>query len=113
MPGGGCVIDGPGIRELKLWDAAGIEGVFDDVAAFAAACRFRDCAHEEEPGCAVRVAVEDGRLDPERLESLHKLEAEARAAEARKGGAAALEEKRRWRAISREIRRFQRARGRE
>ncbi len=113
VPDGGCVIDGPGIRELKLWDAAGIEGVFDDITAIAAGCRFRDCVHEGEPGCAVRAAVEDGRLDPERLESLRKLEAEARAAEARRGGAAALEEKRRWRAISLEIRRFYRDRRRE
>jgi ribosome biogenesis GTPase len=113
LPGGGAVIDGPGIRELKLWDAAGIEEVFDDVAAVAAGCRFRDCAHEDEPGCAVRAAVEEGRLDPARLESLAKLEAEARSAERRRGGAAAREEKRRWRAVSREIRRLNRDRGRE
>ncbi len=113
LPSGGAVIDGPGIRELKLWDPGGIEGVFEDVAAIAEGCRFRDCAHEDEPGCAVRAAVEAGRLDPARLESLHKLEAEARAAGARKGGAAAREEKQRWRVISKEIRRFNRNRGRE
>jgi ribosome biogenesis GTPase len=113
LPGGGAVIDGPGIRELKLWDADGIEEVFEEVAAIAARCRFRDCAHEDEPGCAVRAAVEEGRIDPVRLESLQKLEAEARAAEARKGGAAARAEKQRWRAVSREIRRFYRNRGRE
>jgi ribosome biogenesis GTPase len=111
VPGGGAVIDGPGVRELKLWDPAGIEGVFEDVSAIAAGCRFRDCAHEDEPGCAVRAAVEEGRLDPARLESLRKLEAEARAAELRRGGAARAE-KQRWRAVSREIRRFYRDRGR-
>jgi ribosome biogenesis GTPase len=113
VPGGGAVIDGPGIRELKLWDPAGIEGVFEDVVAIAEGCRFRDCAHEDEPGCAVRAAVEEGRLDPARLESLRKLEAEARSAELRKGGAAARAEKQRWRAVSREIRRFYKDRGRE
>jgi ribosome biogenesis GTPase len=107
------VIDGPGIRELKLWNASGIDEVFDDVAALAAGCRFRDCRHEDEPGCAVREAVEAGSLDPERLESLRKLAAEARAAEARRGGAEARAEKQRWRSISREIRRFYRDRGRE
>ncbi|HET8539065.1 MAG TPA: ribosome small subunit-dependent GTPase A [Anaeromyxobacter sp.] len=113
LPGGGSVIDGPGIRELKLWDAAGIAEVFEEVAALAAACRFRDCRHGGEPGCAVREAVEEGRLDPERLESYLDLEAEARNAEARRSGAHARAEKQRWRAISREIRRFYRRRGDE
>jgi ribosome biogenesis GTPase len=113
LPGGGAVIDGPGIRELKLWDPDGLEGAFEDVAALAAGCRFRDCAHEDEPGCAVRAAVEEGRLDPERFGSLKKLEAEARAAEARRGGAEARAEKQRWRAVSKEIRRLYKHRGRE
>jgi ribosome biogenesis GTPase len=112
LESGGAVIDGPGIRELKLWDASGLDGVFDDVAALAAGCRFRDCRHVDEPGCAVREAVEEGRLDPERLESYLKLDAEARSAEARRGGAARAE-KARWRAVSKEIRRFVRDRGGE
>jgi ribosome biogenesis GTPase len=112
LPGGGAVIDGPGIRELKLWDPEGIEGAFEDVARLAAGCRFRDCAHEDEPGCAVLAAVEEGRLDPDRLDSLQKLQAEARAAEARRGGAEARAEKQRWRAVSKEIRRFYKGPGR-
>jgi ribosome biogenesis GTPase len=112
LPGGGAVIDGPGIRELRLWDGAGMAGAFQDVAALAAACRFSDCAHEDEPGCAVRAAVDDGRLDPDRLESLHKLAREVRAHEARLGGAAARAEKQRWRTIHKELRRFQKDRGR-
>jgi len=106
LPGGGAVIDGPGIRELKLWDSAGIAEVFDDVAALSAACRFRDCGHEDEPGCAVRQAVEEGRLEPERLESFLKLGAEARNAEARRSGEHARAEKQRWRSITRGLRRF-------
>lgn len=113
VPGGGAVIDGPGIRELKLWDPAGIEEVFEDVAAIAEGCRFRDCEHEDEPGCAVQAAVVDGSLDPARLESLRKLEAEARAAELRKGGADARVERQRWRAVARERRRLRRDRERE
>jgi ribosome biogenesis GTPase len=115
LPGGGAVIDGPGIRELKLWDPEGLEGAFEDVAALAAACRFSDCAHEDEPGCAVREAVEDGRLDPDRLESLKKLQAETRAAEARKAGAEARADagKRHWRAVTKELKRFYKDRGRE
>lgn len=113
LPGGGAVIDGPGIRELKLWDPEGLEGSFEDVAALAAACRFRDCAHEDEPGCAVREAVEEGRLDPDRLESLLKLRAEVRAAAARNAGPDASDGKARWRAVSKERRRLDRDRGRE
>lgn len=113
LEGGGAVIDGPGVRELKLWGAPGLGEVFDDVAALAAACRFRDCRHADEPGCAVRAAAGEGRLDPERLESFMKLGAEVRAAEARRGGAEARAEKQRWRAVSKELRRFNRDRERE
>lgn len=102
LPGGGAVVDGPGIRELKLWDPDGIEAAFDDVAAVAAACRFRDCRHEGEPGCAVRAATEEGALDPDRLESWRKLEAEARAAEARRTGA----DRQRGKVLSRAIKRY-------
>ncbi len=113
LASGGAVIDGPGIRELKLWDSAGIAEVFDDVSSLAAACRFGDCRHQDEPGCAVRQAVEEGRLEPERLESFLKLEAEARNAEARRSGEHARAEKQRWRSITRELRRFSRNRGDE
>jgi ribosome biogenesis GTPase len=112
LPGAGALIDGPGIRELKLWGGEGLDAAFEDVAAVAQGCRFRDCSHEDEPGCAVRAAVEAGALDPARLASLKKLEAELRAAEARRGGAAAQAEKQRWRSIAREIRRLYRDRGR-
>ena len=110
LEGGGAVIDGPGIRELKLWDPQALEGAFEDVAAVAAACRFRDCRHADEPGCAVRVAVEEGRLDPDRLHSLRKLEAEARGTAARRTAQphATPDSKARWRAIARERRRLRR-----
>jgi ribosome biogenesis GTPase len=77
LPGGGLVLDTPGMRELALWDAAGgVEDTFTDVADLAAACRFADCAHEREPGCAVQAALADGSLAEERLESYRKLQRE-------------------------------------
>ncbi len=73
-PGGACIIDTPGLRTLRLDGEAGaLEGVFDDIARHALQCRFRDCRHEDEPGCAVRAAV-----PAERLRSFHKLLREAR-----------------------------------
>jgi ribosome biogenesis GTPase len=100
LPGGGLLLDGPGIRELKLWDGEGIAPAFGDVGAIAGGCRFRDCRHQGEPGCAVAAAVEAGALPAARLETLHKLEREARALAARRSGPEAQAEKRRWKAIS-------------
>jgi ribosome biogenesis GTPase len=72
--GGGWLIDTPGMRALRLADVAeGIEAVFDDIAALAEGCRFADCGHEGEPGCAVRAAIEAGALDAGRLERWRKL----------------------------------------
>ena len=74
LPGGACVIDTPGLRTLRLdGEEDGIAAMFDDIAALAGSCRFRDCAHEDEPGCAVR----DG-IAPDRLRNFHKLLREAR-----------------------------------
>ncbi len=84
VPGGGAVIDTPGTRELGLW--AGEEAVaaaFADIEALAAGCRFGDCTHAGEPGCAVREAVADGRLQPARLDGFHGLAREVRALELR------------------------------
>lgn len=108
LPGGGALLDGPGLRELALWDEAGLEAAFGDVAALAARCRFRDCRHEEEPGCAVRAAVESGGLDPGRLEGLHELSREAEAHAMRRDAGAAAAERRRWKAIHKEVRRGRR-----
>ncbi len=74
LPAGGVLIDTPGMRELALSEAGhGLLSAFDDVDQLAQACEFRDCRHGPEPGCAVRRAVEEGRLAAERLESYHKL----------------------------------------
>jgi ribosome biogenesis GTPase len=77
MPAGGWLLDTPGMRELQLAEAeGGIRHVFAEIAEVAGACRFQDCRHESEPGCAVREAVEAGRLDPDRLRRYRKLAAE-------------------------------------
>ena len=105
LPGGGCLIDGPGIRELQLWTGDdGLEAAFADVAALAAGCRFRDCRHAGEPGCAVATAVADGRVAAERVASFHKLRREIASLAARQDGLARQEERRRWRAIHKSMR---------
>lgn len=77
---GALVIDTPGIREIEPWDAApGVDEIFDDVRVLAEACRFRDCSHNKEPGCAVRAAAEEGSLAQDRYNAFLKLHAEARA----------------------------------
>lgn len=74
---GGLLLDTPGMRELQLTDVqAGLEEVFSDITEFAQSCRFRDCSHDAEPGCAVRVAMETGELDEKRLNRWKKLVAE-------------------------------------
>jgi ribosome biogenesis GTPase len=74
LPGGACLIDTPGLREIKLTGDEQLKDAgFDDIDALAAGCRFRDCRHEMEPGCKVREALEAGAIDPARLASWHKL----------------------------------------
>jgi ribosome biogenesis GTPase len=97
LPGGALLIDTPGMRELQPWAGeSAVAAAFDDITSLAEGCRFTDCAHGGEPGCAVRAAVESGRLDPDRLENFNRLGREA-AYEIRKHDkAAAAEHKRRW-----------------
>ena len=77
LEAGGWLIDTPGMRELQLADAGdGVDDVFGDIVELGRACRFGDCLHASEPGCAVLAAVEDGTLDAERLKRYRKLHAE-------------------------------------
>jgi ribosome biogenesis GTPase len=77
LPGGGILIDTPGMRELQLWESADpASAAFTDIAALADECRFRDCRHISEPGCAVIAAAASGALSPARLESFRKLQDE-------------------------------------
>jgi ribosome biogenesis GTPase len=104
LPGGGLVIDSPGIRELQLWDvgAAALEATFADVEELAGDCRFADCTHAHEPGCAVLEAVETGDLPHERLHSWRKLQRELHAIAIRHDARARKEEVRKWKLRSRE-----------
>jgi ribosome biogenesis GTPase len=83
LEAGGIILDTPGIRELQLWDAD-LEQTFADVDEIAANCRFSDCNHDQEPGCAIRAALEDGSLPAERWQSYVKLQRELLAVEARR-----------------------------
>ncbi len=112
LPGGGLVVDTPGMRELQLWDAEeGLHDTFEDVEAVATGCRFSDCAHKTEPGCAVQAALADGRLAPERWESYLKLEAELEHLTRKLDKRAQAEYKRRWRALAAEGRANMRLKG--
>ncbi|HTM05198.1 MAG TPA: ribosome small subunit-dependent GTPase A [Vicinamibacterales bacterium] len=98
LPGGGLLIDTPGMRELQLWEAPdGIRETFDDIEALAAGCRFTDCRHRDEPGCAVKQAVEAGDLPASRLESYHRLQDELAFLARQQDERALIEEKRRGR----------------
>jgi ribosome biogenesis GTPase len=97
LPGGGALIDTPGMRELQLWAGEdAVDRAFDEIARLAAECRFRDCAHTGEQGCAVQSALADGALAPERWESYRKLRGEAQRHEALADPLLAQERKRKW-----------------
>jgi ribosome biogenesis GTPase len=104
LPGGGLLVDTPGIRSLEVAGADdGVDVVFDDIADLATACRFRDCRHTTEPGCAVRGAVDDGVLSEDRLASHRKLERELAHAERKGDPRAQAEERKRWKSIHKSV----------
>jgi ribosome biogenesis GTPase len=101
LPGGGILIDTPGMRELGLTeDEGGIAAEFSELTELAAGCRFRDCRHAGEPGCAVAAAIDDGALAADRLAAFHKLEREVEAAERRQDPVLAAQRRQRRRSIS-------------
>lgn len=104
-PSGALLLDSPGMRSVGMWDAEeGLSDAFSDVEAFASQCRFSDCAHGGEPGCAVRAAIADGSLPASRLESHQKLTRELAAVEARRDAGARAASRRRHRMISQSVR---------
>jgi len=104
LPGGGLVIDTPGLRELQLWDVgeAALGEAFADVEELAGDCRFNDCSHTREPDCAVLAALDSGELPHERLDSWRKLQKELRAVALRHDARLRKEEARKWRLRVRE-----------
>ncbi|GIF12006.1 ribosome small subunit-dependent GTPase A [Actinoplanes teichomyceticus] len=96
LPGGGCVVDTPGIRGVGLLDTgSGLDRAFADVLALAGRCRFDDCGHEAEPGCAVQAALADGSLPPRRLASWRKLHREVAVESGRRSARLATASRRR------------------
>jgi ribosome biogenesis GTPase len=101
LPEGGMIIDTPGLREAQLWDGEDALGnLFEDIEELALRCRFSDCAHDSEPGCAIKAALVDGTLDARRLQSYRKLQRELRAMAAKTDARIRIEERKKWRHIA-------------
>jgi ribosome biogenesis GTPase len=110
LPQGGCVIDTPGMRELQMWiDGDAVARAFDDVERLAGQCRFRDCKHQHEPGCAVKTALKDGTLDGGRYRNYLKLQRELRYLDTRLDQKARSMEEAKWRKIAINSRKRKRA----
>ena len=99
LPGGALMIDTPGLRELQFWEGD-VSAAFEDIEALALECRFNDCAHASEPGCAVQGAVDDGTLSLDRLRSWRKLQRELEAIAARTDRRLRAARKKRWKQIA-------------
>jgi ribosome biogenesis GTPase / thiamine phosphate phosphatase len=105
LPGGAILIDTPGMREIQLWTSEdGIAESFADIEVYAESCRFRDCSHHNEPGCAVWSAIYEGTLDENRLASYKKLQKELAYIDRKLDKKAQAEEKKHWKNISKEVR---------
>jgi ribosome biogenesis GTPase len=102
LPAGGNIIDTPGLREAQLWtsDDGALGNLFEEIQQLALQCRFPDCEHRTEPGCAIKAALADGTLDAGRLASYRKLERELRAIAARSDARLARDERRKWKQIA-------------
>ena len=101
LPAGGLLIDTPGIREMQLWGGGeGVLEAFEDIEELLTGCKFTNCRHEEEPGCAVRKAIDNGTLDPGRLENYHKMLREITHQQRRIDKAASLREKERQKRLT-------------
>ncbi len=105
LPSGGVLIDTPGMREIALFeDGEEVSSVFPELAALAEQCRFRDCQHQGEPGCEVEAGLADGRLDPDRLAHMKKLEREAAAVRARRDAQARHQRRKEQKVFARHVR---------
>jgi ribosome biogenesis GTPase len=111
LPGGGMLIDNPGMREVGLWaEEADLGGAFGEIEGLARSCRFSDCRHGSEPGCAVRAAFEDGTLNPERFASWRRLQREIAFLQRKDDARAAAAERQRWKNISKFQKSFRKGR---
>ena len=111
LPGGGLLIDNPGMRELQLFgEEEVLATTFDDIDALAVDCRFADCRHQREPGCAVLAAAAAGRLDAERLTSYHRQQQELEQLNRRATSAAEATQRQKWQAIHKQMKRLRKNR---
>ncbi|GIN86429.1 ribosome small subunit-dependent GTPase [Heyndrickxia sporothermodurans] len=107
LESGGILIDTPGMREIQLWDAdEGFSHSFSDIEALAETCRFRDCSHVKEPGCAIQRAISEGSLDKNRYASYVKLQRELAFLERKENRQARLAEKAKWKQVSKSQRKI-------
>jgi ribosome biogenesis GTPase len=114
LPEGGLIVDTPGMRELQLWDVGGaVKEAFDDIEVLAAECHFSDCRHREEPRCAVKAAVADGRVSTSRLQSYHKLQDELGHLATQQDERARLEDKRQSKVMNKALRARLKEKGRK
>jgi ribosome biogenesis GTPase len=111
LTGGGMLLDTPGMRELQLVDEDGLASVFGDIAELSAGCRYGDCRHDSEPGCAVKEAMKSGNLPADRLEHYRKLEREARAFDRRHDERLRRQSERVWGQLHDEAARLRRWKG--
>ena len=108
LPSGGCLIDTPGLREVGLLaGTTDLGATFAEVEDVARDCRFRDCTHGAEPGCAVQAALAEGRLDPARYQAFLRLRREVDYAEARSDERLWRAREQRWKTIAKEVRRLE------
>lgn len=104
LPVGGMIIDTPGLRELQLWEGSeGLSDVFSDIESLAEGCKYKDCTHTTEPGCAVLKAYEDGSLDEERMKSYRKMQREINYFKRRQNESLILAERKKWKKIHKDI----------
>lgn len=105
LPGGGLIIDTPGMREIQLWESQqGIESAFDEIEALMENCKFSDCSHTNEPGCAILEALKSGELDSDRYNSYLKLKRESQYFERRHNKKLQIDERKKWKAITKSMR---------
>lgn len=106
LPEGGLIIDTPGMRELQMWEGSmGVSETFQDVEKYIGQCRFSDCKHDTEPGCAIKDAIERGEFDHDRFKNYLKLQREIRFFEKRNDMKHVLAEKKKWKKITANVRR--------
>ena len=107
LPSGGLLMDTPGLREIQLWgDTAGLSSAFADIESLSKDCRFQNCQHESEPGCAVKAAIESGNLSPDRLMSYKKLQKELQYQASRENYWELEARRKKWKTISKMIKKM-------